>query len=250
MLSTVILSIVTFLQNLKFEYIYTGVAIYVGMLWIFYAVWLWHDTKKRFSSETLRTSVWFLTTITFFLGLILYLVARPAKKDDDDSWVSLERSYLVYETYGMGDCTCGEHLRPEFLNCPTCGHQLREKCSNCEQIVDVSWKRCPFCNTVRIEELEEEQVFSKPSFPIYMWKNLLLGISAARSWMMKDARISLKKAKKIEKNMRKQYINMKKKTVSKTQKSTKKTISNKSPIVSTVKKLLFVEEKVTSKKNV
>lgn len=158
MLSTFILSIVTFLQGIHYEYLYLILAAYLLLLWISFSIAIWKDTGRRFEHQISRILVWFFTTITFVFGFFLYLLARPMVKEDEDHWSKLERRYLTYETYGMEEChICGYLLRPEFLYCPSCGDILRKKCEVCENVIDIGWNVCPYCANVNIApDLEEE----------------------------------------------------------------------------------------------
>src|SRR5579872_2892661 len=128
MLSSFILGLVSVLQNIKFEYLFIVLGVYLVLVWIFYAIWLWHDVSRRFNNIFARFLVWLPAAVTFVFGLLLYLLVRPDLEDDNTYWINLERKYLQYETYGMGTCEiCGYDLRPEFLHCPSCGTLLREK---------------------------------------------------------------------------------------------------------------------------
>lgn len=170
LLSTLILSTVSFLQKVSFQYIYFILAIYLVLIWGSYIIWLWNDSKKRFTNEGLRVLIWIIASATFIFGLLLYILIRPQQLDDDSYWVSLERKFLLHETYGMGECdSCGFMLRPEFMNCPACGKVLREKCKKCEQVVDVTWKRCAFCGAVRIKEKENPVMKKEKKEDISIW---------------------------------------------------------------------------------
>ena len=81
-----------------------ALGLYLILLWLTYSIWLWMDTDRRFPNLFIRIGIWFFATVTFVFGLLLYLLVRQPKSDDETHWLEIERRYLEYESYGVGEC--------------------------------------------------------------------------------------------------------------------------------------------------
>ena len=87
-------------------------------------VFVYRDASARGMNALLWTIV--AVFVPSLIGLIIYLIFR--------------------ENYSSLSCaSCGERLRPEFVNCPSCGAELKEKCPSCGIAVEPHYKVCPNC---------------------------------------------------------------------------------------------------------
>lgn len=41
---------------------------------------------------------------------------------------------------------CGFDLKDDYIYCPKCKEKLKRKCEKCGKMIDVTWRRCPFCD--------------------------------------------------------------------------------------------------------
>ena len=93
---------------------------------IMIGVFVYRDATERGMNALLWTIV--AVFVPSLIGLIIYLVFR--------------------ENYSSLSCaSCGEKIRPEFVNCPSCGAALKDKCPSCGIAVEPNYKVCPNCAT-------------------------------------------------------------------------------------------------------
>jgi RNA polymerase subunit RPABC4/transcription elongation factor Spt4 len=84
---------------------------------------VYKDAKKRGMDPWLWATV--ATFVPFFIGIIIYLVAR---------------------SNGRASCeSCGRPIRSDFKACPYCGHTREHVCPQCSRPVSPDWKLCPYC---------------------------------------------------------------------------------------------------------
>jgi RNA polymerase subunit RPABC4/transcription elongation factor Spt4 len=93
-------------------------------LWlIIVAPLVYKDAKRRGMDPWLWATI--ASFVPFFIGLIIYLVAR---------------------SNGRATCeSCGRPIRSEFKACPYCGHSRERVCPDCSRPVSPDWKLCPYC---------------------------------------------------------------------------------------------------------
>lgn len=93
---------------------------------IMIGVFVYRDASERGMNALLWTIV--AVFVPSLIGLIFYLIFR--------------------ENYSSLSCaSCGERVRPEFVNCPSCGAELKDKCPSCGIAVEPDYKVCPNCAT-------------------------------------------------------------------------------------------------------
>ena len=91
---------------------------------IMIGVFVYRDANERGMNALLWTIV--AVFVPSLIGLIIYLIFR--------------------ENYSSLSCaSCGERVRPEFVNCPSCGAELKDKCPSCGIAVEPHYKVCPNC---------------------------------------------------------------------------------------------------------
>jgi RNA polymerase subunit RPABC4/transcription elongation factor Spt4 len=43
-------------------------------------------------------------------------------------------------------CTsCGYKVKEEYIYCPNCKERLKKECENCKRLIDINWRKCPYC---------------------------------------------------------------------------------------------------------
>jgi hypothetical protein len=98
-----------------------------GFLWFLLPTWVYADARER---GVPRAALWsFLVLVSLFLGLVVYLIARP-------------------EAPGALRCPeCAREVNGGAF-CPHCGHDLgRAFCSACRYPLKPQWSFCPSCRT-------------------------------------------------------------------------------------------------------
>jgi hypothetical protein len=79
-------------------------------------VFVYRDASERGMNALLWTIV--AVFVPSLIGLIIYLIFR--------------------ENYSSLSCaSCGERVRPEFVNCPSCGAGLKDKCPSCLSVLEM-----------------------------------------------------------------------------------------------------------------
>lgn len=116
-----------------------------GVAHLLITIWATMDSKKRGYSSLRIILIFFMVLFIPVLGLILYLILRPAGK--------------------MVPCPkCSKNGLSQLKKCPNCGYskkpkpqapvqppqpapaQVKIRCPHCGQIVEQSWKTCPYCS--------------------------------------------------------------------------------------------------------
>jgi hypothetical protein len=96
------------------------------LLWFLVPTWVYVDARDR---GVRRALLWaFLVLISFFIGLVVYLIARPEER-------SLQ-------------CPSCEREINGGAYCPHCGHDLSAAfCAACRYPLKPDWAFCPSCRT-------------------------------------------------------------------------------------------------------
>lgn len=110
-----------------FNGVFGGIAGVSGLfLWFLLPTWVYTDARKR---DVKSPGLWaFLSMISLFFGLAIYLITRPS-------------------TYRSFHCPqCEKELNGTKAFCPHCGFDLAGTfCSQCQYPVKQSWQFCPSC---------------------------------------------------------------------------------------------------------
>jgi len=40
---------------------------------------------------------------------------------------------------------CHKKIEEDYIYCPHCKEQLKKRCENCGSMMDICWRRCPYC---------------------------------------------------------------------------------------------------------
>lgn len=97
-------------------------------LWFLLPTWVYIDAQDR---DVRNPGIWaFLTLISFFFGLTIYLISRPA------------------ETKAYNCPKCDGELNGTRAYCPHCGFDLANTfCRQCQYPIKTEWQFCPNCRT-------------------------------------------------------------------------------------------------------
>lgn len=99
-----------------------------AFLWFLLPTWVYIDAQDR---DVRNPGIWaFLTLISFFFGLTIYLITRPA------------------ETKAYNCPKCDGELNGTRAYCPHCGFDLANTfCRQCQYPIKTEWQFCPNCRT-------------------------------------------------------------------------------------------------------
>ncbi len=128
--------------------------IILGVLLLVISTWAAIDAKKRGYSTLKIIFIFFLVLIPI-IGLILYLILRPSGKLGPCP--KCKRMFYP----GLKKCPhCGVNLKPKKPQPPAPGPPTKIKCPHCGQLVDNSWKTCPYCSrSITISKTIIDEVF-------------------------------------------------------------------------------------------
>jgi hypothetical protein len=108
-------------------------------LWFLLPAWVYTDARQR---DVKKPGLWaFLTLISIFFGLTIYLLARP-------------------ENYRVFHCPkCENELNGTKAFCPHCGFDLSGTfCQQCQYPVKQTWQFCPNCRAELQEVRKTEEI--------------------------------------------------------------------------------------------
>jgi hypothetical protein len=111
------------------------------LLWLLVPTWVYVDARER---GVRRALLWaFLVLISLFIGLVVYLIARPEDR--------------------VLECpSCSREINGGSY-CPHCGHDLSAAfCAACRYPLKPDWSFCPSCRTEVRAPSSEEQAGSPP----------------------------------------------------------------------------------------
>jgi RNA polymerase subunit RPABC4/transcription elongation factor Spt4 len=117
-------------------------------LWVSLVFWAYRDSRARTQDRLLRVLSALLALVLGPLGVLVYLVLRPARTLDEVYQAALEEEALLSEVEARTACPgCGNRASAEWQLCPTCHTRLRRPCSRCGKLMELPWKICPYCAT-------------------------------------------------------------------------------------------------------
>jgi RNA polymerase subunit RPABC4/transcription elongation factor Spt4 len=139
-METFVENLVAFLTSPLFA---TAVKFFFLFLFAFHfsiAIWVARDVSSR--SHNLLLQIFFvtLTVLLPFLGLVIYLLLRPA--------ATLSEKIFDHFLHWQDFCSfCGMKVEKDFEFCPSCGQNLTQKCTSkkCGKEFSGNFLFCPFC---------------------------------------------------------------------------------------------------------
>ena len=111
-----------------------GFIAFVVALYLLSVVYVFIDAKRR---GVQAFWAWGLLALVPFVGLMAYIVMRPASYVADREEQELDMALRERQLAQYGSCpNCGTTIEKDFNVCPTCKRPL-----------EAHWKVCPFCRT-------------------------------------------------------------------------------------------------------
>ena len=122
-----------------------GFIAFVVALYLLSVVYVFIDAKRR---GVQAFWAWGLLALFPFVGLMAYIVMRPASYVADREEQELDMALRERQLAQYGSCpNCGTTIEKDFIVCPVCNTQVRNVCPTCKRPLEAHWKVCPFCRT-------------------------------------------------------------------------------------------------------
>jgi hypothetical protein len=125
------------------------VALYVVVVWIASAWWVWRDARSRstdvFVPYLAAGAVLLVTPLLFPLAVVIYRMVRPPLTVSAATSVELQMAMLEEEATHSECATCGAMVDDEWVACPTCGAELAVRCPSCGRPLELDWGICAWC---------------------------------------------------------------------------------------------------------
>ena len=122
-----------------------GFIAFVVALYLLSVVYVFIDAKRR---GVQAFWAWGLLALVPFVGLMAYIVMRPASYVADREEQELDMALRERQLAQYGSCpNCGTTIEKDFIDCPVCNTQVRNVCPTCKRPLEAHWKVCPFCRT-------------------------------------------------------------------------------------------------------
>jgi len=139
-----------------------GVGFFVAA-WAASIVWAIRDAARRCNDRSLRVTAALGAIALPFVGVGLYLLARPAEERLEVKARRL-RIQMLERAFAERSATCsacGSPIQPEFRCCPQCGENLGKECHGCGELLRPAWSVCPWCTEPVAADAPEEPALSE-----------------------------------------------------------------------------------------
>lgn len=131
-------------------------ALYLVTLSLVLAIWTLRDIRQRTTSKVSRGLYPLFVLVFGFAGFIPYLALRPRQTFVERLEERRERMLLVEAAKKFECPTCFAPVQGDFAFCPSCRVEFKPVCS-CTAVLDVTWKRCPYCGVSVSSELKAKK---------------------------------------------------------------------------------------------
>jgi len=132
------------------QFVIYSIAIYLVVLWLASAYWVFRDMQQRTENPILpyvaASFIIVFTPIFFPLAIFVYKIIRPHEKIGEVYERNLAEEALLAEVEAIKSCpTCARRVDDEWIICPTCRTRLNRVCPNCSRLVGLDWSLCAWC---------------------------------------------------------------------------------------------------------
>lgn len=145
------------------------VVLYVMVVWVATAWWVFSDASRRTTSlpaPYLVAGLVVLATPVFFLPVaILYRLIRPAETLAETTERDLTEAALEATATRLTCPSCDAAIEAGWRQCPFCRQTLLVACPKCAQPVDAGWSICPWCVKELPRAREPVGVFDEGAWP-------------------------------------------------------------------------------------
>src|SRR6476620_3698774 len=131
------------------QFVLFSIAIYLVVLWLASAYWVFRDMQQRTENAILpylAASLVIVFLPVFPLAIFVYKIIRPHEKIGEVYERNLAEEALLAEVESIKSCpTCSRRIHDEWIICPTCRTRLNRVCPNCSRLVGLDWSLCAWC---------------------------------------------------------------------------------------------------------
>jgi RNA polymerase subunit RPABC4/transcription elongation factor Spt4 len=123
-------------------------AAFAAALWLSLIIWTYRDIRRRSRDPLLRILAVLVVTILFLPGVLVYLILRPARTQEEEFQQTLEEEALLQSIEESSLCPgCGRRVNEDWVACPSCYTRLKKACHQCGKPIELAWNLCPYCGT-------------------------------------------------------------------------------------------------------
>src|SRR5436189_3417733 len=138
-----------FLGSPVVQFVLVSIAVYLVVLWLASAYWVFRDMQQRTENAILpylAASLVIVFLPVFPLAVFVYKIIRPHEKIGEVYERNLAEEALLAEVEAIKSCpTCARRVNDEWIICPTCRTRLNRVCPNCSRLVGLDWSLCAWC---------------------------------------------------------------------------------------------------------
>jgi hypothetical protein len=124
-------------------------ALYVLILWLASAWWVWRDARARTTDVIVpylaAGAVLLVTPVLFPLAVAVYRLVRPPLTVAAATSAELQLAMLEEEAAQSVCARCGASVDEEWVACPACGSPLAVRCDSCGRALELDWTICAWC---------------------------------------------------------------------------------------------------------
>lgn len=129
---------------------------YIILIYLTLVVWVIIDSISRSNNFFFQLFATLLVMIFNILGLVIYLVVRPALTLEEKEDEALEREYIMNQTMGERCSKCKSNVKQDYRVCPICTQELKVECKKCKQLIYPRFRVCPYCATEQKDSASKE----------------------------------------------------------------------------------------------
>jgi RNA polymerase subunit RPABC4/transcription elongation factor Spt4 len=139
-----------FLSSPAVQFFLTIALIYILVLWLAAAWWVFRDATQRTRNVVVpylaAAPIILATPLGFIFVLVVWRIIRPTQTLAAAAEHDLATDALKAEAADLLYCaTCGRRVDREWILCPTCRSRLARVCPACKRLVGLDWSLCAWC---------------------------------------------------------------------------------------------------------
>lgn len=124
----------------------------LAALWLSLIIWAYRDMRSRSRDSIGQILAALVVALLPVVGIIIYLILRPAETLVEGYERALEEEALLQEIEERPSCPgCSRTMNPNWLLCPHCHTRLKRACQDCNSLLALQWTLCPFCGNNHID---------------------------------------------------------------------------------------------------
>ncbi len=123
-------------------------AAFAAALWLSLIIWTYRDIRRRARDPLVRILAVLVVAILFLPGVLVYLILRPPRTQEEEFQQTLEEEALLASIEESSLCPgCGRRVQEDWVACPSCYTRLKKPCHQCGKAIELAWNLCPYCGT-------------------------------------------------------------------------------------------------------